>query len=168
MHRFVYGFAILAVVIFSLVLVGFFSNLHSTISDFSGGAVSGAHQNFYNLAHGRPFQSSLYASDESGRSVGFSHNPHAYIHWNVYHVHFTPYLLVPLWMIWPNLYWLYGVEFLFTYAGLAFFSWRIIQTLSPDSAKIKTIFALALLLSSSFFLPCSKRHNRFSYAVPSS
>lgn len=132
-------------------------NLHSTISDFSAGAISGVHQNFYNFVHGRPFQSSLYASDESGISVGFSHNPHAYIHWNVYHVHYTPYLLVPLWAIWPNLYWLYSVGFFFTYIGMAYFSWKIIQTLSPHSAKVKTVLALALLLSSGFFFTLQQK-----------
>src|SRR2546425_5842613 len=115
---FVLRFAILSVVIFPLVLTGFFVNLASTISDSSTGGIAWTHQVFYNFVHGRPFQSSLFASQKAGESVGFSFNPYPYISTNVIHVNFFPYLFAPLWNIWPTLPWLYGVVFLFNYLGL--------------------------------------------------
>lgn len=148
---------LVAGLLFFGILIGFFSNLHTTISDASTGGAAWTMQMFHNLLHGRPLQSSLYASLGAGSSVGFSHNPHAYIHTFVIHVNLTPYLLAPLWGLHPTLEWLYALVFLVNYAGWSYFAWNILQRLSPASAASKTALAVALLLSSGFFFTLQQK-----------
>jgi len=154
------------VVVFCGILVGFFSNLQSTIADASTGGSAWTMQIFHNMLHGRPFQSSLYASLGAGSSVGFSHNPHAYIHAFVIHVNLTPYLLAPLWNLHPTLSWLYGLVFLLNYGGWSFFAWKILRVLSPGSAGSKTALATALLLASGFFFTLQQKAQPLLFSGP--
>lgn len=149
-----------------MALAGFFVNLASTISDYSVGGISWTHQVFFNFMNGRPFQSSLFASLKAGDSVGFSYNPHPYINTAAIHVNFTSYAFAPLWALWPNLFWLYGVVFLVNYVGMAFFAWKILQHLSPASWRIKTLTAIALLLSSGFLFTIQQKAQLLLFCGP--
>src|SRR3989442_707972 len=165
-RNFVLWFTCIAALIFSFVLVGFFVNLASTISDSSTGGIAWTHQVFHNFVHGRPFQSSLFASQKAGESVGFSFNPYPYISTNVIHVNFFPYLFAPLWNIWPHLPWLYGVVFLYNYLCFSYFSGKILQYLSPNSVLIKTPLAIALLLSSGFLFTFQQKAQLLLFSGP--
>ena len=157
---------IVAVLLFCGILIGFFSNLHTTIADSSTGGAAWPMQLFHNVLHGRPLQSSLYASLLAGLSVGFSHNPHAYIHAFVVHVNLTPYLLAPLWNLHPTLWWLYALVLLVNYVGWSYFAWKILRLLSPASAASKTALAIALLLSSGFFFTLQQKAQLLLFSGP--
>ena len=164
--RMVKRLLIVAVGVFCGILVGFFSNLHSTFSDASTAGPAWTMQLFHNILHGRPLQSSLYASLAAGSSVGFSHNPYAYIHTFVIHVNLTPYLVAPVWNLHPTLWWLYTLVFLVNYAGWSYFAWKILQVLSPATAASKTTLAIALLLSSGFFFTLQQKVQPLLFSGP--
>lgn len=149
-----------------LVLAGFFANLSSTISDYSAGGISWTHQVFYNVMHGRPLQSSLFASKKAGESVGFGFNPYPYIHTYVIHVSVTPYAFAPLWSLWPILHWLYGMVFLVNYIGMPVFGWLILRYLSPNSAARKTLLTVALLLGSGFLFTIQQKAQLLLFCGP--
>lgn len=149
-RKFVLVAAVMASIFFFLMLYFFFSNLETTTSQYSAGGVSAPFQLFHNFMHGRPFQTSLFASEGAGQSVGFSYNPYAYLHIYAIHLYLTPFLFAPLWNLFPNLTWLYGLVMLVNYCAMAIFTWKTLKHLSPHTATIKTIFALAILLASGF------------------
>lgn len=86
----------------AFLYASFFANFATTLSDWSGFGFTWTHQMFFNFLHGRPFQSSLFATLDAGGSVGFSFNPHAFIHADVIHVNFTPYAFAWLWSLRPT------------------------------------------------------------------
>ncbi|MFA7342854.1 MAG: DUF2079 domain-containing protein [Terrimicrobiaceae bacterium] len=148
--RYVAGLAVFSGLFFAVMLSFFFYDLATTTSEYSVGGVAAPHQFFYNFLHGRVFQTSLYASKLAGASVGFSSNPHAYIHTYVIHVYLTPFLFAPLWNLWPNLYWLYGLVFVVNYIAMGVFAWKALAFLSPKTFPVKTVAALGLLFASGF------------------
>ena len=148
------------------MLFFFFSNLSTTISQYSAGGVTAPHQLFYNFLHDRPFQTSLFASQETGQSVGFSYNPFAYLHINAIHVYFSAFLFAPIWGLWPNLSWLYGLVIVVNYCGMALFAWKTLNHLSPKSAAIKTAFALSMLLASGFLFTFQQNAQLLLFSGP--
>lgn len=145
-NRYVMGLTILSGMFFALMLGFFFSQLGTASSDYSAGGVSATVQFFYNFLNDRPFQTTLYAIDES---IGFK-NPYAYLNTYAIHVNLTPFLFAPIWNLWPNITWLYGLVFLVNYASMAIFAWKTLKHLSPHSYKIKAFMAIGLVLSSGF------------------
>jgi len=164
--RFVLCLVLLSGILYVLMMAFLFFNLSTTTSEYSVGGVAAPHQFFYNFTHDRPFQSSLYASKGAGASVGFSYNPFAYIHIYVIHVYLTPFFFAPLWNLWPNLYWLYGLIFLVNYAGMAFFTWKIIKYLSPNSFKIKTAAAIGFLMFCGFLFVFQYKAQLLLFGAP--
>ena len=146
--RFVFWLALFASIFFVSMLAFFFFNLNTTTTIYSQGAFTAPYQSFYNFMHGRPFQTSLFAF--AGDSIGFSHNPYAYLHYYAIHVSLIPFLFAPLWSLWPNPFWLYGLVIIVNYFAMAIFAWKTLKYLSPHSATIKTMAALGALLSSGF------------------
>lgn len=144
--RYTIGLTLLSGIFFALMLVFFFFNLGTASSDYSAGGVTATVQLFYNFLNGRPFQTSLYAIDQS---IGFI-NPYAYLNIYAIHINLTPYLFAPIWNFWPNLSWLNGLVFLVNYGCMAIFAWKTLEHLSPHSYKIKALTAIGLLLSSGF------------------
>ncbi len=132
------------------MLAFFFLNLGTTTSAYSIGGVTAPHQFFYNFMNGRMFQTSLFASQLAGDSVGFSHNPYAYLHTYAIHVYLTPFLFAPLWNLWPTLAWLYGLVVLVNYGAMGLFAWKTLRFLSPQSFRIKMLAAIGVLMSSGF------------------
>lgn len=165
-RRFVVGLAVLSGLFFAVMLSLFFYGLATTTSEYSVGGVAAPHQFFHNFLYGRTFQTSLYASKLAGASVGFSHNPYAYIHTYVIHVYLTPFLFAPVWNLWPNLYWLYGLVFLVNYAGMVLFAWKTLEHLSPQSFKIKTVTATALLLAGGFLATFQEKAQLMLFGGP--
>ena len=144
MRRFLSAFAAACTVIGAFFYASFFVNLESTLSNFSGFGFMWPLQLFYNFLHGRPFQSSIYATDLAGVSVGFTHNPDAFIHANVIHVNWLPYLFSYAWALHPTPAWFYGLIFAWNLAGGALFTVLILRKLSPKDSGGKIAFALGL------------------------
>lgn len=145
-QQYVTGLTILSGIFFVLMLGFFFSQLGTASSDYSAGGVSATVQFFHNFLNNRPFQTTLYAIDES---IGFR-NPFAYLNTYAIHVNLTPFLFAPIWNLWPNLAWLNGLVFLVNYGSMAIFAWKMLKVLSPHSYKFKAFAAMGLVLSSGF------------------
>ena len=150
-HNFIKFYA-LGLMIFSILFLGgmfvfFFYNLSTGSSDYTANGVMQTLQLFYNIMNGRPFQTSLFALDSG---LGF-HNPYAYLHNFAIHVNFVPMLLAPIWNIWPNISWLYGLFFLVNYLSIMIFTWVMLKYLSPHSYRIKAFLAFGLFFCSGFF-----------------
>lgn len=144
------GLAVISGIYFVSMLALFYFNLSATTSHYSADGVAWPHQIFYNFINGRMFQTSLFAGQSTGSSVGFSHNPYAYLHTYAIHVNLTPLLFAPLWGLWPNLPWLYGVVFFVNYCAMALFAYKTLRQLSPQSFRIKMLAAMGLLMASGF------------------
>jgi len=129
----------------------FFWNFNSTLSLWSTGGFAWPHQMFHNFLHGRMFQSSLFADPFlAGGSVGFTHNPYAYINGSVIHINFTPYLFALIWSLFPTPAMIYGLIFSWNLLGGGLFSWLIIRKLSDKDTEEKTAFVIAVMLASGF------------------
>ena len=148
------------------MLAFFFFNLGTTTSQYSIGGVTAPYQFFHNFMNGRMFQTSLFASQSTGGSIGFSHNPYAYLHTYAIHVYLTPYLFVPMWSVWPNLPWLYGVVFLVNYGAMALFAWKTLSYLSPQSFRIKLLAAIGLLMASGFLFTFQQNAQLLMFSGP--
>jgi len=165
-NRFVSWTALLSGVFFVSMLAFFFFNLGTTTSQYSIGGVTAPHQFFHNFMNGRMFQTSLFASQSTGGSIGFSHNPYAYLHTYAIHVYLTPFLFAPLWSVWPNLPWLYGVVFLVNYGAMALFAWKTLRHLSPQSFRIKMLAASGLLMASGFLFTFQQNAQLLMFSGP--
>ncbi len=165
-NRFVSWAAVLSGIFFVSMLAFFFFNLGTTTSQYSVGGVTAPHQFFYNFMNGRMFQTSLFASQSTGGSIGFSHNPYAYLHTYAIHVYLTPFLFAPLWSLWPNLTWLYGVVFLVNYGAMALFAWKTLRYLSPQSFRIKMLAAIGLLMASGFLFTFQQNAQLLMFSGP--
>lgn len=102
------------------------------------------------MLNGYYFNTSLFASELTGQSVGFTNNPFPYLHYFAIHTHVSPFIFAPLWGIWPSLYWLYGLILCVNYVSLFVFTILTLRNLSPSAYKLKVVLALTLLLSSGF------------------
>lgn len=122
----------------------FYVNLHSTISEWAGYGTSWPVQEFYNFVHGRPFQSSIFASPAGGSAVGFVGNAFAYIHGFALHVNVFPYVFAYVWALHPTLPMLYGVIFAWNLICGALFTILILKRLAPQDYRWKTAFALSV------------------------
>ncbi len=129
----------------AFLYASFFANLATTLSDWSGFGFTWTHQMFHNFLHGRPFQSSLFATLDAGRSVGFSFNPHAFIHADVIHVNFTPYLFAYLWALRPTPGAIYGLIVVWNLAAGAWLSRSILRRASPGDQNGRLLMAWGVL-----------------------
>jgi hypothetical protein len=143
--RFLTAFAALGASVGAFFYASFFVNFASTLSNWSGLGFMASLQLFFNLFHGRPYQSSILATDLAGVSVGFRHNPYAFINHTAIHVNFTPYLFAPLWAFHPTPAFLYVVLFAWNLLGMGLFTRLIIRRLSPEASGQKILFALGVL-----------------------
>ncbi len=146
-QRFLAGFVALAAIQALFFYASFFVNLNSTLAEWSESGINWPLQLFYNFLHGRPFQSSLYAAPGGGVAVGFVGNPHAYIHANVIHANFLPYLFAYAWALRPTLAWLYGLIILWNVVCGLVLTGLILKSLSPRDWKPKAVFASAVFLA---------------------
>jgi hypothetical protein len=126
--------------------LSFFWNFQKTLSDWSGFGFSWTVQMFHNFVFGRPFQSSLFAGLGAGASVGFTHNPYAYIHANVIHVNLTPYIFALLWSLAPAPATIYFLIFAWNLAAGAWLSRSILRRLGSTDLDQRALFAVACLV----------------------
>ncbi|MEK7389055.1 MAG: DUF2079 domain-containing protein [Elusimicrobiota bacterium] len=125
--------------------VCFFVNFASTLTDWSGFGFTWTHQMFHNFLHGREFQSSLFATLAAGHSVGFSANPHAFIHADVIHVNFTPYLFAWLWAPRPTPAGIYALIFSWNLTAGAWWTFSILRRTPHPDVPRRAAFASAIL-----------------------
>lgn len=130
-----------------LFYASFFANLRSTVSEWTGSGFIWTVQEFHNFLHGRPFQSSFFASLAAGNSVGFTHNPYGFLHAFAIHVNFTPYAFAPLWALSPTPAWLYGLLIAWNLgAGLALI-WLLAGPSAEGGDAGKAAFCGAILIA---------------------
>ena len=129
----------------AFLYAAFFANFAATLSDWSGFGFTWTQQMFHNFLHGRPFQSSLFATLAAGRSVGFSANPHAFIHADVIHVNFTPYLFAWLWALHPTPASIYGLIFAWNLGAGAWFASSILRRRTRPDGRGRLLVALGVL-----------------------
>lgn len=129
----------------AFLYASFFANFATTLSDWSAFGFTWTHQMFHNFLHGRPFQSSLFATLDAGRSVGFSHNPHAFIHADAIHVNFTPYLFAWVWALRPTPGAIYGLIFAWNLAAGAWLGRSIVRRGAPPEAQARVLLAWGVL-----------------------
>jgi hypothetical protein len=141
---------IIASLFFTTCIIFFFLDLSSGTSAYTAAGISAPLQLFFNMLSGYYFNTSLFASELTGHSVGFTNNPFPYLHYFAIHTHVSPFIFAPLWALWPNVYWLYGLVLCVNYLSLFIFTILTLKRLSPNSYKIKAALAITLLLSSSF------------------
>ncbi|MDD5436994.1 MAG: hypothetical protein PHX20_05570 [Candidatus Omnitrophica bacterium] len=142
----VIGTGILAMVTAVSFIAVFFFTLNTTISDFSGGDIPNINQFYYNFFHGRPFQLSIYTEE----STQF-HNPYAYLNVLVLHGYILSIIIVGLfYAIWPGINTMYAVFIALNLFGFAFFTFKIIQRLSPSNVYLKSLLAFSVFLLSGY------------------
>lgn len=124
----------------------FFWNFQRLISDWSGFGFTWTAQLFYNFAFGRPFQSSLCAGPAIGTTVGFTANPHAYIHANVIHVNVTPYFFALLWRAHPTPAAIYALIFAWNLLMGTWLTVSIMRRLKSPDLRARTIFVCSTLI----------------------
>lgn len=144
--KFIILFFICSTFFFLGVMILFFVNLNSTLSDYSWGDVSWIHQAIYNFFNGRPFQTSLYYNSGEG-VIG---NRFGYANQMAMHVNFTPYLITFPYILFPDLNWLYIIVIVFNIIGFSFFTRKLILHLSPQDADIKILFCLSFFFGGIF------------------
>ncbi|MBI5245411.1 MAG: DUF2079 domain-containing protein [Elusimicrobia bacterium] len=125
----------------------FFLNLRA-LSEWSGAGLLWGYQLFHNCISGRPLQSSVFATMSTGVVVGFSHNPYAFIHNNVIHANYTPFLFAYFWALHPTPAALYAILFSWNVVGTAVFAYLILRQMGPRDLLPKALFAWSILLGS--------------------
>lgn len=148
LKRYLTAFASVVAAQSVFLYTSFFANLNSTLSEWSAFGIIWPMQLIHNFMNGRPFQSSLYAGPLGGISLGYVANPHDYIHANVIHANFFPYLFAYPWSLHPTLAWWYGIIILWNVVGGLWLTRLILKRLSPDGCRAKTVFAFAVFLGS--------------------
>jgi hypothetical protein len=153
-------FSIFSVMIFIMYLLLFFKDLSTTLSDYSWGDIVYFQQIFYNFAHQRWFQTSVYWIPDTGTNL------FAYANTINPHPNFTPYLFSYLYALIPNIYGVYMVSILVNYLGLLYFSWKIISLLDLDHRVNKYLLILGFILISILVRPLLYKANIALYAYP--
>ena len=140
----VIGIGILALIVFVSFTVLFFFKLNTTVSDFSMSDVTNLSQFYYNIFHGRPLQVTTYLEESSQ-----FHNPYPYFNTMVIHGFLLSGLIVSLFYIpWPGINTMYAVFIMFNFIGFAFFTFKIMQRLSPSDVYLKALLAFSVYLLS--------------------
>jgi hypothetical protein len=134
-----------SVVLAAFFYWSFFANFATTLSDWSGFGFTWTHQMFHNFLHGRPFQSSLFSTVETGESVGFVFNPHAFIHADVIHVNFTPYAFALLWSLRQTPAAIYALIFAWNLAAGGWLTRSILRRGAGPDSQEKVWLAWAVL-----------------------
>ncbi len=139
------AFLVVSSLLAAFLYASFFANFATTLCDWSGFGFTWTAQMFHNFLHSRPFQSSLFATLAAGRSVGFSANPYAFIHADVIHVNFTPYLFAWLWALHPTPASIYGLIFAWNLGAGAWFAASILRRTPRPDGRDRVMFALGVL-----------------------
>ena len=142
----VIGVGVFATVIFLSFIVLFFFTLNTTISDFSMGDASVINQMYYNFFNGRPFQISV-CTEVPTQFI----NPYPYLNVLVMHGYILSAAIVSFfYVLWPGINTMYTVFIILNYVGFAFFTFKIIQRLSPSNAYLKSLLAFSVFLLSGY------------------
>ncbi len=140
----VLSIAIFALIVFISFTVLFFFKLNTTVSNFSGSDLATNNQFYYTMLHGRPFQVTIYLEKASE-----FHNPYPYLNVMTAHAYFLSLPLVGFfYTLWPGINTMYAVFIIFNFIGFAFFTFKIIQRLSPSNAYLKSLVAFSVFLLS--------------------
>ncbi len=132
--------------VFLLFVAAFFFTLNTTISDFSGGDAQFHNQMYYNFFHGRPFQFSIWPGDSR-----YLVNPSPYLSVLVWHSNILSTIIVSFFYLFHSgINTMYAVFIMLNYIGFAFFTFKIIQRLSPPDANLKSILAFSVFLLSGY------------------
>lgn len=121
-------------------------------------------QLFFNWLHDRPNQTSLFATAATGASVGFSHNPSAFLNVAAIHVYLTPYLFAYPWALNPTPSFLYAVLFAWNLGGLGVCAWLLVR--DREDAGNRIAFLLAALLASGFLNVLNQMAQLLMFAGP--
>jgi len=136
--------AIFALITFISFTVLFFLKLNTTVSNFSGSDLATNNQFYYTMLHGRPFQVTIYLAKASE-----FYNPYPYLNVMTAHAYFLSLPLVGFfYTLWPGINTMYSVFIIFNFIGFAFFTFKIIQRLSPSNAYLKSLVAFSVFLLS--------------------
>ena len=139
-------FGIFAAAIFLSFVAIFFFTLNTAVSDFSGGDAAISNQIYYNFLHGRLFQLSTYLEEYTQ-----FYNPRPYFNVLVLHGYILGTVIVSLFYVpWPGINTMYAVFIILNYVGFAFFTFKIIQRLSPSNAGLKSLLAFSVFLLSGY------------------
>lgn len=159
-------FAPPVIVVWLFFLSGFFINLNSTISDYSYGDISWWLQSEHNFVNGRPFQESI-VSWAQYKEIGVIRNPDAYVNILANHSNITSILIAaPFYFVKPTIYTLYIIVIALNYFALAYFSFRIVQHLSPKQVWIKTLLVFSLFLAGSFLRVIQYKAHPILFSAP--
>ena len=140
----VLNIAILALIMFIYFTVLFFIKLNTTVSNFSGSDLATNNQFYYTILHGRPYQMTIYLE-----KAGEFHNPYPYLNAMTAHAYFLSLPLVGFfYTIRPGINTMYAVFIIFNFIGFAFFTFKIMQRLSPSNAYMKSLVAFSAFLLS--------------------
>ncbi|MEO5361154.1 MAG: DUF2079 domain-containing protein [Nitrospirota bacterium] len=155
LNRFPFAFFLISFIVFIVTITGFFINLNTTVSTYSGYiAADTYHQTFYNTVNGRLFQLSLNKDAmyiyKDATFTYKNKNPHAYINQMAAPVTFTTNALALSYVIWQDINFFYAIFIIFNYFGLPFYTWKIIKFYDPDGGKQKYYLATGVLLLSSY------------------
>jgi hypothetical protein len=146
--------------------VSFFAQVRSTLSEATGPSFSCSIQQFSNFLDKRPFQISIFATDQEMASVGASHNPYGYLHSNAIHVNFVPYVFVPLWALHPTPAFLHLLIVLWNAAGLGVFGWLAVRRFAPREQQERALFALAVLAAGGSLAVFTQKAQPLLFAGP--
>ena len=141
-RRAIIGIGIFAMAIFVLLVVLAFVKLNTTVSDFSSSDAPFINQYYYNFFHGRMAQISIYTEFFSQFI-----NPHPYLNFWVFHFNILAGAIVGLFYIFlPGINTMYAVILAINYIGFAFFTYKIMERLSPSHAYLKSLLAFSVFV----------------------
>lgn len=126
-----------------VILFCFFAYLNLYNSDFAWGDVAYMNQVFFNAVNGRWLQTSIIHY----WSAGVSFNPFPYLHQFAIHVNILPYLLAPVYALWPSVNCLYASIILINLVSVWWFTPRLLSgagSTTDNSLKAHTLFAIML------------------------
>jgi hypothetical protein len=162
----VYSMFIFSIVFFMTMVIFFFLEIATGTSPYTAGGIAAPIQLYYNLLHGYYFNTSLFASELTGQSVGFTNNPFSYLHIFAIHTYISSFVFAPLWNLWPNVYGMYGLVLCINYFSLICFTILILRKWSPNNYKVKTLLALTLLFSSGFLFTFQQNAQLLLFSTP--
>jgi len=131
--------------LFIFYVIVFFISLSSVVSDYSWGDIVYHHQLFYNMLHGRPFQTSVYWN-----ALANSDNQYAYLNMVNIHMYLSPFLFSLLYALVPNLSGLYITVLAVNYISLAFFLWKLVCVFTVEDRFPKYLLVMSFVLTNTF------------------
>ncbi|MBF0319642.1 MAG: hypothetical protein HQL01_07565 [Nitrospirae bacterium] len=139
-------FSVTAMLISIFFVFYFFLQLNSTVSVFSAGDITVYLQSYFNFYNGRPFQNTT-DTEFAGQFI----NNYPYLSILVWHSYFlTSVFISAIYYLFPDINTMFLIYILFDYAGIAYFTYKILKKLSNVDYKLKVLLSISIFAISGY------------------